>query len=69
MWRQFLYGPGSAVVEALRDLGLAGETTIRRITDLAGTVGRRVSERRGALSGDGEVLLGKVDSHGPAAQL
>ena len=32
----------SAVHEALRDLGLAGETTIRRITDPASMVGRGV---------------------------
>jgi hypothetical protein len=45
----------SAVDEALRDLGLAGETTIRRITDPASMVGRGVWRAPG-LAVDGKVV-------------
>jgi len=48
----------SAVDEALRDLGLAEETTIRRITDPASMVGR------GVWRAPGLAVNGKVVSRG-----
>ena len=45
----------SAVDDALRDLGLADETTIRRITDPASMVGRGVWRAPG-LAVDGKVV-------------
>jgi hypothetical protein len=48
----------SAVDEALRDLGLTGEATIRRITDPASVVGR------GVWRAPGLAVNGKVVSRG-----
>ncbi len=48
----------SAVDEALRELGLAGETTVRRVTDPASMVGR------GVWRSPGLAVNGKVVSRG-----